>query len=599
MLTAAACGSSGGSGSSSSGFSGGTKVEGGTATFALPPTAIPNYIFPFSGAAYFSVANTQYLQYLMYRPLYWFGNGSSPTLNTALSLADAPVYDGDKVTITMKGWKWSNGETVTAQDVVFWIHMLQAVGSSDWGDFSPGYFPQNVSDVQAVSSTELTMTMNESYNHDWFTDNQLSQITPMPKAWDRTADGPSDCTGNVNDCAKVFSYLDTQSKAETGYTSSPIWQVVDGPWKLTGFSSNGDNSFAPNPKYSGPVKPTLAQFKTVGYTTESAEYNVLQSGSSGGSQAINVGYLPTTDAPTKAAGTAVGTNPVGGYVLAPQYLWSINYFPLNNASTTGNGPVNRQLYFRQALQYLVNQEGVISGPLHGYGFATVGPVPTYPANAYLSDKGKEGDPFPYDAAKAKELLTSHGWKIVPNGESTCEDPAKCGDGVKEGQGLQFTLPYASGIDWITQTATQLQSNASQLGIKLNLEPKPFDQVTAIGGPNCVATHTSCNWDMAFWGGGWTFSPDYYPTGETLFAGGSTSNSSDFNDAHNNDLIKATLTGNSMTPLHEWQDYLTTQIPYIWLPNGVYSLTEIANNLHGVVPQSSTAALTPENWYFTK
>ena len=37
-------------------------------------------------------------------------------MNYPLSLADAPVYsDGGKtVTITMKGWKWSNGETVDA-----------------------------------------------------------------------------------------------------------------------------------------------------------------------------------------------------------------------------------------------------------------------------------------------------------------------------------------------------------------------------------------------------------------------------------------------------------------------------------------------------
>jgi len=73
----------------------------------------------------------------MYRPLYWFGNGASPTLNTSLSLADAPVYNGRTVTITMKGWKWSNGETVTAQDAVFWIHMQQAIGAQDWFDYAP------------------------------------------------------------------------------------------------------------------------------------------------------------------------------------------------------------------------------------------------------------------------------------------------------------------------------------------------------------------------------------------------------------------------------------------------------------------------------
>jgi len=30
----------------------------------------------------------------MYRPLYWFGNGTSPTLNTSLSLANPPVFNG-------------------------------------------------------------------------------------------------------------------------------------------------------------------------------------------------------------------------------------------------------------------------------------------------------------------------------------------------------------------------------------------------------------------------------------------------------------------------------------------------------------------------
>jgi peptide/nickel transport system substrate-binding protein len=595
MLTAAACGSSSSAGSSGSGSSGGTKVQGGTATYALPPSTVPNYIFPFQSSTYFSVANAEYFQYLMYRPLYWFGNGASPTLNTKLSLANAPVYDGNKVTITMKNWKWSNGEAITAQDVVFWIHMMQAVAPEDWGAYVPGGFPGNVSDVTAVSPTELTMTMNKAYNTTWFTSNELSQITPMPKAWDRTASGASDCTTTVSDCSKVYTYLDSQSKNMTSWASSPIWSIVDGPWKLSSFNSDGNSTFAPNKNYSGPVKPTLAQFKEVPFTTEAAEYNVLQAG---GNQ-IDVGYLPTTDAPAKPASADVGTNPVSGYTLSPLYLWSINYFPVNEQSTSGNGPVNKQLYFRQALQYLVNQAGVISGPLHGYGYPTVGPVGTYPASSYLSPTGKAGDPFPFSVAKAKALLQDHGWKIVPNGVSTCEDASKCGAGVKQGQGLSFTLPYATGTGWIEEMVTQLQSNASEVGIKLNIEPKPFNQVTAIGAGNCVVAHISCDWDMVLWGGGWTFVPDYYPSGETLFMSGSGANSSGFNDPENDSLINTSIESNASDALYKWQDYLAQKLPENWLPNGVYELTEVANNLQGVVPQSTTANLNPENWYFTK
>ena len=214
-VVAGACSSNSGSPSSAA-ATGGTPVAGGTATYALPPSTVPNYIFPFDSSTYFSVVNAEYFQYLMYRPLYWFGNGASPTLNTSLSVAEAPQYNGNQVTIHLKGWKWSNGETVTADNVLFWIHMMQAVASSDWGAFVPGGFPTNVSNVRAVNATEVQMTMNKAFNPQWFTYNELSQITPMPKAWDKTAAGPSHCTTTVSDCAAVYSYLDSQSKNLSG-----------------------------------------------------------------------------------------------------------------------------------------------------------------------------------------------------------------------------------------------------------------------------------------------------------------------------------------------------------------------------------------------
>ena len=595
-LLVAACSSSGTSSNAAS--SGGTKVAGGTATWALQPSAVPNYIFPFDSSTYFSTVNEEEFQYLMYRPLYWFGNGASPTLNTSLSLADPPAYNGKTVTITMKGWKWSNGETVSAQDLLFWIHMMQAVAPADWGDYVPGLIPSNISNVKAVNSTELTLTMDKAYNPTWFTYNELSQLTPMPLAWDRTAAGPSNCVAVVSDCAKVYSYLDSQSKALSSWASSPIWSVVDGPWKLASFNPDGNSAFVPNKAYSGPVKPTLAEFEEVPFTTESAEYNVLQAGAAGG-QKLDIGYLPTTDAPTKPAGAAVGANPLSGYTLAPLIQWAINYFPVNFQSTTGNAAVIKQLYFRQALQYLMNQKAIIDGPLHGYAAYTVGPVGTFPATSYLSPAGKLGDPFPFNPAKAKSLLASHGWQVVPNGVTTCQNPSLCGPGVSQGHQLVFSLPYATGVNWIESEITQLQSNASLIGIKLNLEPKPFDQVVAIGAPNCVVAHTSCDWDMADWGGGWSFVPDYYPSGETLFESGSGANSGGYSNPQNDSLINQTLTSNSLTPLYNWQNFLSTQLPFIWQPNGAYELTEVTDSLHGVLPQSTTGNLNPENWYFVK
>ena len=57
------------------------------------------------------------------------------------------------------------------------------------------------------------MTMNKAYNPTWFPYNELSQITPMPAAWDRTASGPEQLRHHgLADCAAVYSYLDSQSK---------------------------------------------------------------------------------------------------------------------------------------------------------------------------------------------------------------------------------------------------------------------------------------------------------------------------------------------------------------------------------------------------
>jgi peptide/nickel transport system substrate-binding protein len=113
----------------------------------------------------------------------------------------------------------------------------------------------------------------------------------------------------------------------------------------------------------------------------------------------------------------------------------------------------------------------------------------------------------------------------------------------------------------------------------------------------VVAKISCNWDMGNWGGGWTFAPDYYPSGETLFQSGSGANSGGYTNAQNDSLINSTLTSSNLQLLWNWQDYLSTQIPVIWQPNGVYELTEIANNLRGVMPQSTTLAINPENWFF--
>ena len=81
-LIAAGCGSSGKSTGSS-----GTPVKGGTARVALPAGITYNWVFPFYAITNASVYNDEQFQFLMYRPLYMFGNNtnSSVSINYPLS----------------------------------------------------------------------------------------------------------------------------------------------------------------------------------------------------------------------------------------------------------------------------------------------------------------------------------------------------------------------------------------------------------------------------------------------------------------------------------------------------------------------------------
>jgi peptide/nickel transport system substrate-binding protein len=131
------------------------------------------------------------------------------------------------------------------------------------------------------------------------------------------------------------------------------------------------------------------------------------------------------------------------------------------------------------------------------------------------------------------------------------------------------------------------------GIKITLTTGSFDTVIGTAIP---CSGKSCTWAMQNWGGGWVFSPDYYPSGELLFQTGAGSNSGSYSDAKADTLIKQTNFGDST--LAAYENYLTTNLPVVWQPNLRYELTEVQNNLHGVFPQNPLLAINPENWYFS-
>src|ERR1700733_6435400 len=109
LMLLAACSSS----PSSSG-AGQARAQGGTATVALTPGETFSYIFPLLDDENAIGSNIEYSEYLMWRPVYWFGGPNSVGFDEKDSLADpaAVTSSGGKptATIQLKPYRWSDGK---------------------------------------------------------------------------------------------------------------------------------------------------------------------------------------------------------------------------------------------------------------------------------------------------------------------------------------------------------------------------------------------------------------------------------------------------------------------------------------------------------
>jgi peptide/nickel transport system substrate-binding protein len=390
--------------------------------------------------------------------------------------------------------------------------------------------------------------------------------------------------------------MTAQAKNAKTYATNPVWGVVDGPWKLSSFSTAASGpvtSFVPNTTYSGSPKPQLANYTYYAYTDDTTEYTALKTGG------IDVGYVPPADlAPVSGKQVLPSNNPLGGaFNLAADYVFGIQYFLINFNNPT-LGPAYKQLYVRQAIQELIDQQGMIKSVDRGYGYPTSGGVPTLPTNQWVpsvqNSNGGAG-PYPFSVANATSLLTSHGWKNV-GGVMTCQDPSKCGPGVTAGTKLSMTMDYATGVQAFQQEVAIIKSDMAQAGIQMNLVPQSFDTIIGESAP-CKPTQASCKWDILNFGG-WNFNgPGFEPTGEPLFATGASSNSGSYSDPQEDKLIGLTHTSDSLSVFQQYATYTAEQLPFIWMPNA-YTVAATSSKLANVGYNPLFTQL-PEYWYFTK
>jgi peptide/nickel transport system substrate-binding protein len=570
---------------------GAAPVKGGTVTMALPPAAAPNWIFPI-GPPGFSATYNSSLQALFFMPVYDAVQQGSDLVPTGPStLGRKPVYsDGDKtVTVPLRtDITWSNGKRVTARDIEFWFDMVKA-NKADWASYTVGTMPDDVKKFEVVDDHTIRLHLDRSYNPDWFTANQLTLMRALPQqAWDAKSDGGriGDWDRTTAGAKAVFARLTAHAKNLGSYGSDPLWQTVDGPWKISQWEDTGQVTIVPNTKYTGTQTPHLDKVVFKPFTTADSEYNVMRSGG------VDYGYIPPSVLAQKSQFES------RGYRISPWTGWAVSYI-VYNFNSTHAGPEMNQLYIRQAMQHLVDQNGMSNVVWQGSAKPTLGPVPAFPKTQYLSPAMAE-NPYPYDVTAARGLLASHGWSDR-GGQAVCTrpgtGPTECGAGIAKNAPLNVTLLSQSGSTETTNMMQVLKSSLSKAGIDLTVRQQPLNSVLG-NSVACKATDPGCDWDMSFFGtaGSWYFPLN--PSGEELFSTGASANFGNYSSPEADKLIHAVLYSDNQDAMHTYGEYLAKQLPVMWMPNPAYQVSVIRGDLRGV-QQNPTATFSPQSWYYVK
>jgi len=172
------------------------------------------------------------------------------------------------------------------------------------------HFSDNVASYRMTSIRTVVFTLTKAVSPYWFTYKRAQSGHPAATRLgpdlrhQRRGQFRRDASGS-----EAGLRVPLRVGSEVGqYATNPIWQVVDGPWRLSQFvGSTGYAAFVPNPHYSGADKPrSLASSSCHSHPTKR---NLTRSGQA----RLITFYIPTQDVsqiPTiKASGyrTTIGT----------------------------------------------------------------------------------------------------------------------------------------------------------------------------------------------------------------------------------------------------------------------------------------------------
>lgn len=428
-------------------------------------------------------------------PLAWTKNTADPNafwpaLATRWKLSD----NGDTLTVWLRhNAKWSNGQAVTANDVVFTMAAETVVGKNTFNLYS----------ARAVNRFEVVLSMKPGLRYNLFENQALQQVIEPTAAYPHvlpkniwTIIYRSEYTGHnaaqvraANSAKSVITRLAAKLEAY-----EPAKDISDGPFILT-TTTPSQQEMVKNPDYWDASRIHVQKAILYNLISNQTGWNLMESAKT--DEATSAMPLTVRNSAEHHPGNHFFTIPTYGYA---GLVFNEHIYPYNITAV------------RQALAYVINRTdvGKVAAP-----YATHYPIKWFdglsngPNQHYLTSTERTHlNPYRPNLDKATRLLKSAGFKkngsgkwVLPNGQpwtASIEMAAGNSDWVEAGTVIAHEMT-AFGIPTSTTPVANATYSAQQLIGKYALSfyfdeggPTAFQafqsNFTTNDGYNLVASH---------------------------------------------------------------------------------------------------------------
>src|SRR5581483_6355270 len=378
-------------------------------------------------------------------------NVDAPTQEIYPSLAESWTVEPDHKTWTFhlrKGLHWSDGQPITADDVVFTCNDIV-------------YNPKIVnvtSDALRIDGKDFTVTKVDDLTVRVVTPDVYAPflqffgsvpIMPRHKLADAVAAGNFESTYGVN--------------------AKPEDLVCSGPYRLKEFKAGQYTMLERNPEFFevDSNQTRMPFIDTVVYevvpSQDAVSLRMLR-----GETDLQEIVRPEEYEKFKAESARARFDVLDLGLASERDMLTFNE-NMGTNSRTGKPCVDpvrlkwfRNTKFRQAMSYAIDRETIVKVAVGGRGAPNYGFVPVESKMWYNPNIRK----YPYDPAKARALLAEIGIKDRGDGKLADED----------GHPIAFVLNTNTGNDRRQRTAVVIQEDLKRLGIDVTFQPLDFNMI---------------------------------------------------------------------------------------------------------------------------